>query len=88
MQLQANIDYLKYGFGSSLAPVIQYIVNLIYQLMKAIQSVVYALSGVNIFANASAKAYSSMASSAKEANKQTKQLAGVHSEINNISSNG
>ena len=87
MQLQANIDYLKYGFGSSLAPVIQYIVNLIYQLMKAIQSVVYALSGVNIFANASAKAYSSMASSAKEANKQTKQLAGVHSEINNISSN-
>ena len=86
-QLQANIDYLKFGFGSSLAPVIQYVVDLVYQLMKAIQSVVYALSGVNIFANASAKAYSSMASSAKEANKQTKQLAGVHSEINNISSN-
>ena len=86
-QLNANIEYMKYSMGSALAPVIQYIVNLIYQLMKAIQSVVYALSGVNIFANASAKAYSSMASSAKEANKQTKQLAGVHSEINNISSN-
>ena len=83
-QLQANIDYLKYGFGSSLAPVIQYVVNLIYQLMKAIQSVVYALTGINIFANASAKAYSSMASSAKEAAKETKQLAGVHDEINNI----
>ena len=87
VQLQANIDYLKNSFGSVLAPVIEYVVNLVYQLMKAIQSVVYALSGVNIFANASAKAYSSMASSAKEANKQTKQLAGVHSEINNISSN-
>lgn len=86
-QLQANIDYLKNSFGSVLAPVIEYIVNLVYQLMKAIQSVVYALSGVNIFANASAKAYSSMAGSAKEANKETKQLAGVHSELNNIQSN-
>lgn len=85
-QLQANIDYLKYGFGSSLAPVIQYVVNLIYQLMKAIQSVVYALTGINIFANASAKAYSSMADSAKETAKATKQLAGVHDEINNIQS--
>lgn len=83
-QLQANIDYLKYGFGSSLAPVIQYVVNLVYQLMKAIQSVVYALTGINIFANASAKAYSNMASSAKKAAKETKQLAGVHDEINNI----
>ena len=47
-QLQANIDYLKTSFGSILAPVIEYVVNLVYQLMKAIQSLVYALSGVNI----------------------------------------
>ena len=86
-QLQANIDYLKNSFGSVLAPVIEYVVNLVYQLMKAIQSLVYALSGVNIFANASAKAYSNMADNAKKANKETKQLAGVHSEINNIQSN-
>lgn len=85
-QLQANIDYLKNSFGSVLAPVIEYVVNLVYQLMKAIQSLVYALSGVNIFANASAKAYANMASSAKEANKETKQLSGIHSEINNIQS--
>ena len=86
-QLQVNIDYLKNSFGSVLAPVIEYVVNLVYQLMKAIQSLVYALSGVNIFANASAKAYSNMADNAKKANKETKQLAGVHSEINNIQSN-
>ena len=86
-QLSANIEYMKYALGSSLAPVIQTITNLVYNLLKAIQSVVYALTGVNIFANASAKAYSSMASSAKKANKETKQLAGVHSEINNIQSN-
>lgn len=86
-QLNANIEYMKYSMGSALAPVIEFITNLVFQLMKAIQSLVYAFSGINIFTNASAKAYSSMASSAKEANKETKQLAGVHSEINNIQSN-
>ena len=86
-QLNANIEYLRWGFGSALAPVIEFVTNLVYNLLKAIQSVAYALTGVNIFANASAKAYSSMADSAKEANKATKQLAGVHNEINNISSN-
>lgn len=86
-QLNANIEYMKYSMGSALAPIIEFIINLVYQLMKAIQSLVYALTGVNIFANASAKAYSSMANNAKKANKETKQLAGVHSEINNISSN-
>lgn len=86
-QLNANIEYMKYSMGSALAPVIEFITNLVFQLMKAIQSLVYAFSGINIFANASAKAYSNMANSAKEANKETKQLAGVHSEINNIQSN-
>lgn len=66
-QLSANIDYMKYALGSTLAPVIQYIVNLIYQALKGVQSLIYALTGVNIFANASAKAYSSMAKSAKKA---------------------
>lgn len=55
--------------------------------MKAIQSVAYALTGVNIFAKASANSYASMAGSAQKAKNETKQLAGVHNEINNISDN-
>lgn len=85
-QLSTNIDYLKYSMGSVLAPVIQFVTNLVYQLMKAIQSVVYALFRVNIFANASAKFYGAMAGSAKKAKEETKQLAGIHDEINNIQS--
>ncbi len=85
-QLSANIEYMKYAMGSALAPVIQFVTNLVYRLMKAVQSVVYALTGVNIFANASAKSYSNMAKSAKKAKEETKQLAGVHDEINNIQS--
>ena len=86
-QLSANIDYMKYAMGSALAPVIQLVTNLVYQLMKAIQSVAYALTGVNIFAKASASSYASMAGSAQKAKNETKQLAGIHNEINNISDN-
>lgn len=52
-QLSANIEYMKNTMGSALAPAIQFIIDLVYQLMKAIQSVAYVLTGVNIFANAS-----------------------------------
>lgn len=86
-QLSANIDYMKYAMGSALAPVIQFVTNLVYQLMKAIQMVAYALTGVNIFAKASAKSYGAMAGSAKKAKEETKQLAGIHDEINNIQNN-
>ena len=84
-QLSANIEYMKYAMGSALAPVIQFVTNLVYQLMKAIQSVAYVLTGVNIFAKASASSYANMAGNAKKAKEETKQLAGVHDEINNIS---
>lgn len=83
-QLSANIEYMKYAMGSALAPVIQFVTNLVYQLMRAIQSVAYALTGVNIFAKATASSMKSASSSAKQANKS---LSSVHSEINNVSDN-
>lgn len=86
-QLSANIDYMKYAMGSALAPIIQFVTNLVYQLMKAIQSVAYALTGVNIFAKASASSYASMAGNAKKAKNETKSLSNIHSEINNVQSN-
>ncbi|MBR1653500.1 MAG: hypothetical protein IJ690_00885, partial [Clostridia bacterium] len=82
-QLNTNIEYMKYALGSSLQPVIETIVSLIYQALKGVQSLIYALTGVNIFANASAKAYASMASGAKSAQKATQGLADID-EIHNI----
>lgn len=83
-QLSANIDYMKYAMGSVFAPVIQYVTNLVYSLMKAVQSLVYAFSGVNIFAKATA---SSMNSASSSASKTSKSLSGIHNEINNVSDN-
>lgn len=85
-QLSANIDYMKYALGSAVAPVIQYVTNLFYQLLKAVQSVIYALFKVNIFAKAGSSAYSSMANNANKASKANKSLASIHSEISNVSS--
>lgn len=78
---------MKNSLGSALAPAITYITNLVYNMMKAIQSVIYALFRVNIFAKASASSYANMAGNAKKAKNETKQLAGVHDEINNVQSN-
>lgn len=83
-QLSANIEYLKYSMGSVFAPVIETVINLVYKLMKAIQSLVYAFSGVNIFAKATASSMNKTAGSAKQT---SKSLAGIHGEINNVSDN-
>ncbi len=80
-QLSANIDYMKYAMGSALAPVIQFVTNCVYQLLKAVQSVVYALFRVNIFANASTSAFKN---AQKQAKNTSKSLSSVHSEINNV----
>lgn len=80
-QLSANIEYMKYAMGSALAPVIQFATNCVYQLLKAVQSVVYALFRVNIFANASASAFKN---AQKQAKNTSKSLSSVHSEINNV----
>lgn len=80
-QLSANIDYMKYAMGSALAPVIQFVTNCVYQLLKAVRSVVYALFRVNIFANASASAFKN---AQKQAKNTSKSLSSVHSEINNV----
>ena len=34
-QLSANIEYMKYAMGSALAPVIQFVTNCVYQLLKS-----------------------------------------------------
>lgn len=68
-QLSANMEYLKFAAGSALAPVIEYLVNLVYKFLKGIQSIIYYFTGINIFAKAFASDMKSAAGSAKEAAK-------------------
>lgn len=84
-QLSANISYLKYALGASLAPVITFLTNLIYSLLKAIQYVVYYFARINIFAKASAKSMASGAGSAGKARKELQKQLQAFDELNNIS---
>lgn len=48
-QLMANIEYIKNALGSTLAPIIEWLVNLAYEAVKLVQSMVYSVNGINIF---------------------------------------
>lgn len=84
-QLSANISYLKYALGSTLAPVITFITNLIYSLLKAIQYLVYYFARINIFSKASAKNMASGAGSAGKTTKELQKQLQAFDELNNIS---
>lgn len=79
-QLKVNMDYIKYALGSMLAPLMNYITNLLYKFLQMIQGVVYYFTKVNIFANATA---SGMGKAGKAAKELKKQMQGFD-ELNNI----
>lgn len=83
-QLSTNIAYLKFSIGSMFAPVIEYITNLIYKLLQAIQALVYIFAKVNIFAGKTAKSYASMAGSAGKTTKEMQKQLQAFDELNNI----
>lgn len=72
-QIKADIQYISYSLASALQPVIEYLINLVFTLLKAINSLSVAWFGVNLFANATAD---SMNKSVKSAEKLKKSLAG------------
>ena len=83
-QLSTNIAYLKFAIGSMFAPVIEYITNLIYKLLQAIQALVYYFTKINIFAGKTAKSYAGMGASAAKATKETQKQLQAFDELNNI----
>jgi len=82
-QIGADIQYIRYAIASTLQPVIEYIIQLVYKLLGLINNVAYAFFGVNLFANATKKALNDSVGSAKELRKQ---LAGFD-EMNVLNDN-
>jgi len=73
-QLATDIEYIRFALASTLAPVIEKIVQLAYKLMFYIGYIAKAWFGVNIFANATKKAFQGGTKALKDSNKQAKQL--------------
>ena len=73
-QMATNIEWIRYLLASALKPIIETIINLAYKLLVYIGYIAKAWFGVNIFANASAKAFKKVNSGIRGANKSAKEL--------------
>ena len=90
-KLATDIQYIRYALASVLKPIIETIINLIYKLLAYIGYIAKEWFGINLFANASAKAFQKVNKGVKDTNKSSKQLqktlAGFD-EMNILQENG
>ena len=72
-KIASDLEYIRFALASSLQPVIEGLIQLVYKLLTYVNYIAQAWFGVNLFANASAKA---MEKGSKSAEKMKKSLAG------------
>lgn len=73
-QIKSNIDYMWNALGNLLAPVLQFITNLMYSLLSMLNTILMTFFGINIFANAVADSTSNAAGGLADANEEAKKL--------------
>lgn len=73
-KLATDIEYIRYALASSLQPLIEKMIQLVYKLMAYINYISQAWFGINIFANASVKSFEKVKKGISGANKQAKEL--------------
>lgn len=84
--LSQSISYIQFALANSMRPVIEWIINAIYEILSAVGRIVYSLSGINIFKNSGIKDFEkSMNRSAGSAKEIKKTIAGFD-EMNVLSS--
>lgn len=90
-QYASNLEYIRFALAQMVAPILKYIVDLAYRLLTYINLIANAWFGVNLFANASTKAFEkankSLGGSVSKAKELNKQLTGFD-EMNVLQENG
>ena len=88
--LAGQIDTLKSLLGQVLGPAIEWVVNLLMQAVSAVNTFVYALTGINYVAKANAAALQKQAKATGAAAKAQAQLAGFdeQTKLTDTSSSG
>lgn len=81
-QLATDVDYISFAISSSLEPLIEKLVQLVFQLLYYVNALAKAWFNVDLFANASADRFASANKNAKELKKT---IAGFD-EMNVVSS--
>lgn len=83
-QMATDIEYIRYALASTLQPVIEKLIQLVFRLLSYVNYLAKAWFGIDLFANASADAMNRTATSAE---KVKKSLAGFD-EMNVLNENG
>lgn len=84
-KLKANVDYMRFAMANALKPVIEWILNAMYQILGLVARIIYLISGYNIFEKSGIKDYQkAMKSSVGSAKELKKTLAGFD-EMNVLS---
>lgn len=90
-KMASDLEYIRFALASALQPIIETIINLVYKLLAYINYIAQAWFGVNLFANASVKAFKKVNAGVKDTNKSAKELqktlAGFD-EMNILQDNG
>lgn len=93
-QLGTDVEYIRFALATTLQPVIERIIQLVYTLLQYIGYIAKAWFGVNIFANASAKAFNKnnkaiagSTSNAKKLNKELQKTLAGFDEMNVLQEN-
>lgn len=74
-RIGADIQYIRFALASALQPVIETIIQLVYKLLAYINYIAKAWFGVNLFANATVKAFKKVNKGVKDTNKSAKALS-------------
>ena len=79
-QIGTDMQYIRFAIASTLQPVIEFLIKLVYKLLSLINAIAQALFHVNIFANAGVdkfnKTEDALGGASKNAKELKKQLAG------------
>lgn len=79
-QIKTDIEYINFALASTLQPVIEGLIQLVFRLLTYINYIAQAWFGVNLFANASTKSFEknnkALGNSVKSAKELNKQIAG------------
>ena len=90
-KIGADIQYMRWALAQMLEKVVIRVIQWAYKLLQIINYLVYGITGINLFANASAKAFErqnkAMGGTAKSAKQLQKTLAGFD-EMNILQENG
>lgn len=73
-QLATDVDYIRFALASSLEPVIEKIIQLVFRLLQYLAYFIKLIFGINIFARATTDAFNKTNSAIGKAAKNAKEL--------------